>query len=320
MSTTTSATQRCPRCGNENRSDSYACSFCGKRLRVERIENLSLFRRFEAKEWTHPLPWYLKIYNLFVNPSKAFWDINHKRSKSPGSLILIFNALLYGLFGLAIFSHFNIVSIGDTEIGPFSLFLFSYNLSFFIAFFMFGLVYYAVFFTLLTWLFTKGANYAVDFSERLESRFGSSKEQSKYAQEQVSVFSIYKGGTLLQKQESHKYKMLFSAFAPLLLINGIKVIIALVAFPNFQLEITGGFERETLNLLKGFFNSPVWIAFDILDALVIAIWVPILISIGIRELSNSSTYRVFVSSLIIGVLVAFLYYFLRPNLLGGSFF
>ncbi|MFO8020362.1 MAG: zinc ribbon domain-containing protein [Promethearchaeia archaeon] len=316
MSTTSDALQRCPRCGNKNRANSYACTFCGKRLRTESIEKLPIFKRFEAKEWTHPLPWYRKIYNLFVNPSKAFWDINHKRSKAPGMLILLFNALLYGLFGLAIFSHFKIVAIGDNPINPFSLYLFSYNLSFFLSFFLFGLVYYAVFFTLLTWLFTKGANYAVDFSGRLESRFGSSKEGPKYSQEQVSVFSIYKGGTLLQKQESHKYKMLFSAFAPFLLINAIKVIITLFAFPN--VELTVNWQEFNLETYQLFFNSPIWIVFDVLDALIIALWIPILISIGIRELSNSSTYRVFISSLIIGIAVAFIYYLFRPHLLGSA--
>ncbi|MGV9171267.1 MAG: zinc ribbon domain-containing protein [Promethearchaeia archaeon] len=315
MSTTAEAIQRCPRCGNENRADSYACTFCGKRLRIEGIEKLPVFKRFEAKEWTHPLPWYLKIYNLFVNPSKAFWDINHKRSKAPGMLILLFNALLYGLLGLVIFSHFRIVAIGENPINPFSIYLFSYYLSFFVSFFLFGLIYYSVFFTLLTWLFTKGANYAVDFSERLENRFGGSKAGPKYSQEQVSVFSIYKGGTLLQKQESHKYKMLFSAFAPLLLINGIKILIALFAFPT--VDLTVDWQEFDMGIYQTIFDSPVWIAFDILDAFVIAFWVPILISIGIRELSNSSTYRVFISSLIIGVAVAFIYYLLRPNLLGN---
>jgi len=44
---------RCPRCGNENRSGSYACSFCGKRLRIERIENISIFKRIDS-EWITP--------------------------------------------------------------------------------------------------------------------------------------------------------------------------------------------------------------------------------------------------------------------------
>ena len=53
-----------------------------------------------------------------------------------------------------------------------------------------------------------------------------------------------------------------------------------------------------------------------IDALTIAIWVPILMTLSIRELSNSSTTRVLIPTLIIGVLVAIVYYFLRPTLLG----
>ena len=37
------AIQRCPRCGNENRADSFACSFCGVRLKIEKIETISLY-------------------------------------------------------------------------------------------------------------------------------------------------------------------------------------------------------------------------------------------------------------------------------------
>ena len=105
MSQTVAAFLRCPRCGNENSADNFACSFCGIRLKIERIEKIRFFRRIEA-EWTTPYPWYLKIVYLFINPSRAFYDINHKRSKAPGGLILLFSSLIYGLMGLAIFSHF----------------------------------------------------------------------------------------------------------------------------------------------------------------------------------------------------------------------
>ena len=108
MSQTVAAFQRCPRCGNENTADSFACNFCGIRLKTEKIENIRFFRRYEA-EWTGPYPWYMKILYLFVNAPKAFHDINHKRSKAPGWVVLLFSSLLYGLMGLAFFSHFNLV-------------------------------------------------------------------------------------------------------------------------------------------------------------------------------------------------------------------
>jgi len=324
MSQTISATQRCPRCGNENRGDSFQCSFCGKRLRVESIENISFFRRLDAEEWTNPAPFYMKLYWLFRDPPRAFWDINHKRSKAPGFKILLINALLYGFLGLAFMSHFQFGLIGPqgTQVSQFSLIFFSYNMSIFITFFIFGLVFQFIFFSILIWLFSKGANYAVGFSERMEARFGEDEKEEKerYKQAEISPFSIYKGGVLLQKQESHKKKMLLCAFAPFLLINTIKILIVLVALPNQTIDV--GSDTNTINdTIVSFMTSPqaapVWAVLDILDAITIAVWVPILMTIAIRELANSSTIRVLISSLTIGIIVAIFFYFMRPTLFGA---
>ena len=307
------AIQRCPRCGNEVPGDSYQCAFCGKRLRVEAIENIYFFRRYEAEEWVKPYPFYKKIALLFVNPPKAFWDINHKRSKAPGFLIILFCALLYGVMGLAIGSHYQIISVGGAPITSLSVYLIPYNLTFFLSFFFFGFLYYFIFFLILVWLFTKGANYAVGFSERLETRFGEGKKE--YLEEDMSPFSIYKGGILMQKQESHKTKMLLCAFAPFLLINTIEILIILVGLPTTEINVD--YSSFDLSILDPVMDSPVWGVLYFIDAMVIAIWVPILMSIAIRELANSSTVRVFISSLVIGVLVAIFYYFARPTLFGG---
>ena len=296
---------RCSRCGNENPHDSFVCSFCGMRLRIEKLENVNFFRRID-EAWVSPLPWYMKIYYLFFDPARAFWDINHKRSKSPGYIILLLNTLLWGLMGLALISHFRFT--------PASM-AFYYGLTFFLVFLIFGFLFNLVYYTILTWLFSKGANYAVGFSEKLEARFGGEEELKEIKKEsEMSPFSIYKGGTLLQKQEAYKYKMLFCAFAPFLLINTIKIIIILVAFPIINVDTTtGGIKPDTFSAM---FKSPVWAVLDIMDAITIAIWVPILMAIAIRELSNSSTYKVLISSIIIGVLIAIFFYFLRPTLFG----
>ncbi len=305
--------QRCIRCGNEVSGDYYQCAFCGKRLRVEAIENIYFFRRYEAEEWVKPYPFYTKIALLFINPPKAFWDINHKRSKSPGFLIILFCALLYGVMGLAFASHYQITSIGGQPIDPLSVYLIPYNLTFFLTFLIFGFLYYFIFFGILVWLFTKGANYAVGFSERMEARFGEGKKE--YLQEDMSPFSIYKGGVLMQKQESHKTKMLLCAFAPFILINTIEILIILVGFPTVTIDVD--ISTYDLSIYEGVMNSPMWGVIYFIDAITIAVWVPILMSIAIRELANSSTVRVFISSLIIGILVAVFYYFTRPALFGG---
>jgi len=299
MGMATTTLNRCPRCGNDNREDSYVCAFCGKRLRFERIENFSIFKRIEA-EWQTPDKWYIQLLWLFTKPNKAFWSINHRRKNSPGYYILLFNALLFGLMGLAFFSHFNINA-------PDSIL---YVLNVFVAFLLFGFVYYFLFGFVLIWLFGKGANYAVNFSERLETRFGTIEDEKEYySQAEMSPFSIYRGGTLHQ-QHAYKYKMMFCAFAPFLISNLIQILIILIAFPTVNLNVFVPFDPNVFNAI---FSSPTWTALHLIDALIIAVWTPVLISIAIRELSNSSTTRVLISSFTIGIIVAILFYFLRPT-------
>jgi len=297
----TNLSNRCPRCGNYNRIDSFVCAFCGKRLRSERIENFSIFKRIE-EEFISPAPWYITILWLFTKPNMAFWNINHKRKNAPGYKILLFNSLIYGLMGLAFFSHINIQTIPSFSLGRFII-----DLAAFIAFFAFGFMFYFIFGLILIWFFTKGANIAVDFSERLEARFGEKKEgKEKYSQAEMSPFSIYKGGTLHQQQAS-KFKMFLCAFAPYLLINGVEILIILIGFPYITIPNLLTFDLNPL------FASPIWTVLHLIDALTIAVWVPILITLAIRELSNSSTFRVLISSLAIGIIFAVFYYFLRPT-------
>ena len=300
MSQTVAAFQRCPRCGNENTADSYACNFCGFRLKIERIEKIRFFRRYEA-EWTGPYRWYMKIFYLFVNAPKAFHDINHKRSKAPGWLILFFCSLLYGLMGLAIFTH---VSITGIPLYTFAHFI--YGMVFFASFFVFGFCFQLVFFWFLIWAFSKIANYAVGFTDKLEKRFGGLKEEKeKYKETEISPFSIYKGGTMLQLEGAYKFRMMLCAFTPFLAINAIKILIVVVGFPTVN----------DVNIDQ-LFNAPTWAVLDVIDALTLATWVPILMTLAIRELSNSSTTRILIPNIIIGVIVAIIFYFLRPTLFG----
>ena len=304
MSSTVAAFQRCPRCGNENSADSFACNFCGVRLKIERIETIRFFKRYEA-EWSAPSPWFKKIFFLFVNAPRAFHDINHKRSKAPGWLIVLFSSLLYGLMGLAFISHFNFVNYSNITV-------FLFNLSFFASFFIFGFCYQSIFFLILIWLFSKGANIAVGFTDKLERRFeGIGEAKSKYQATDISPFSIYKGGTMLQIEGAYKNRMLLCAFTPFLLINAIKALIILVGFPNQNAP--SPFDEVIFDAM---FDANTWAVLDIIDALTIATWIPILMTLAIRELSNSSTTRVLIPTIIIGILVAIVYYFFRPTIFG----
>ena len=303
MSTISTAMQRCPRCGNENRGTNFACTFCGKRLRIESVEKLFIFRRIE-EEWAAPYSFFRKIYYLFVNSPRAFWDINHARKKSPGTKIFFLITLIYGFMGFALFSHFK---IDVPNLHPLVNQLLPPWIGF-VSFFLFGLIYHYLFFRILIWLFTKGANYAVGYSERLESRFGKDKEDAeKYSEAHMSPFSIYKGG-VLQQQQAHKKKMMFCAFTPFMLIYLIEMIIIFIAFPGNILMNEAGFEF----LFGDADNKTVWAVLYALEALVIMLWLPTLMAIAIRELSNSSTFRLLIPSYIIGIAVAVLFYFFRP--------
>ncbi|TXT64952.1 MAG: conserved membrane protein of unknown function [Promethearchaeota archaeon] len=302
------AIQRCPRCGNENRSDSFACTFCGKRLRIEQVEKVPIFKRIE-EEWTNPYPWYMKFFYLLINPARAFWDINHLRKSAPGYIILLMNSLMYALIGWAFTIHFQFISIGGVS-PPFALWVFVYDFSFFLGFFLFGLMLQFLFYKFLIWLYTLGANYSVGFTERIESRFGTSpSEGTKYKDRDLSPFSIYKGGTLLQKQEAYKSKVMFCAFFPFLIANFINFLVVLIGFPNISLSVSGLLDPS---IFSAMIESDIWVALYTVDGLVLAIWVPILITVAIRELSNSSTWRVLIPSFGISILIAVFFYFLRP--------
>ena len=300
MSATTRATQRCPKCGNENKAANYQCTFCGKRLRVEGIERVFFWRRIE-EEWATPYKWYMKIYYLFVNSPRAFWDINHARKKSPGSKIFYIICLIYAFTWMTLFSHFRVPGFNEAAnilLVPWIGFLAGLG---------FGLIYHFLFYRVLIWLFTKGANYAVAYSEKLESRFGKmrKKDEEKYDEAHMSPFSIYKGG-VLQQQQAYRKKMMLCAFIPFIIIYIVEIVIIAVAFPN------GVYMGQTT--LASFFKNyaGVWAIIYGIEALTIILWVPSLMAIAIRELSNSSTYRVVISSYIVGIIVGVFFFFLRP--------
>jgi hypothetical protein len=267
-------------------------------------------------EWYAPYSFFKKLFYLFINPPKAFWDINHDRKKSPGSLIVLFSSLAWGLIGLSIFLHINLASLfsrypWDIRLGM----VFFNGLLIFLFFFLFGYIFQKLFFTLLIWLYTKGANYAVDYSERLEQRFGTrAQERPDYEERHLSPFSIYRGGTLLQTQKAYRKKMMMSAFAPFLIINLIKAILLAIALPNVVVSDFSALTTAYAAILDP--NLGVWKVCHFLDFLTLAIWVPYLITISIRELANSGTWRVLVSSYIISILAGIIFYLMRPTLLG----
>ena len=95
------------------------------------------------------------------------------------------------------------------------------------------------------------------------------------------------------------------------LSQAIEIFIILIGIPNITIPDMLSLDNDTFSAL--FFTSPVWTVLHLIEALTMGIWVPILISLAIRELSNSSTFRVLISSLAIGIIIAVIFYFLRPT-------
>ncbi|MFX1275529.1 MAG: hypothetical protein ACFFBP_19140 [Promethearchaeota archaeon] len=299
--TSVRAIQRCPRCGNENKAANFQCTFCGKRLRIEGIERVFIWRRIED-EWAAPYPWYRKLYYLFINSPRAFWDINHQRKKAPSKIIFFTISIVYAFVWMTLFLHLKIPDF------PLNINSFVAPLIGLLTGFLFGIIYHFLLFEILIWLFTKGANYAVDYSAKLESRFGKkSREQfEKYDEAHMSPFSIYKGGVLQQKY-AYKNKMMFCAFIPFIITYIIEIIVISIAFGTME------FDLNDIGLRTLFqFHAPVWVVIYTIEALTIMLWIPSLMAIAIRELSNSSTYRVVLSSYIVAIIVAIFYFFLRP--------
>lgn len=240
-----------------------------------------------------------------MDPSRAFWDISHYKEDIGSFKIYFLSALLFGLFGLASFSHIPLGSSGGIW-GSFYQ-----GLAVFIMFFLFGFIYYALFYFISIKLFSFGANQSINLSKQLELRYGSRKqeEEEEKTQSQKMAAGIYISGIpeyLLRK--SKKTPIMLYAFAPMLIALGLSVIIAWVGLP----QVIGPVSAEALN---SFFISPVWGIIDWIQVIFMIGWVPILMAIALRDVANSSTLRVYISSVIVSVILCWIFYFVRPTFL-----
>lgn len=237
-----------------------------------------------------------------MDPSRAFWDITHYKENIGSFKIYFLSALLFALLGLASFSHIQVGGIGSWA-------AFYQGLAMFIMFFLFGFIYFALFYFISIKMFSFGANQSINLSKQLELRYGTRKqeEDDQKTQSQKLAAGIYISDIpeyLLRK--SKKTPIMLYAFAPMLLALGLSAIIAWFGLP----QVPG-----TLDNLDIFFNSPVWGIIDWIQVIFMIGWVPILMAIALRDVANSSTLRVYISSVIISVILCFAFYFLRPTFL-----
>ncbi|MBN2155612.1 MAG: hypothetical protein JW776_06190 [Candidatus Lokiarchaeota archaeon] len=302
---------RCVKCGNEVNKEDFVCIYCNARLREEKIEKIPYFRRVTDEKWTSPIKGWNRFYLVLRNPSRAFWDIVHYR-ENIGSWFKVYflSAVIYGLFGLALFVH---VRTGFTI---YSRIL--NGLSAYMLFFLFGLVYFFLFYMISIQLFSIGANYSINLKSQLKLRYGerkSKKEDEEKTTTMLEAEGIYPTAlpSHLTAQKSKKISIMLWGFTPFLIALALSAIV---------LIISGGLSSQTINsagelpaVLASFAQSIVWGITDWIQVIVLIGAVPITMSIALRELVNASTFRVYVSCLIVSLLLGLVLYFFRPSFL-----
>jgi hypothetical protein len=296
-----------------NKED-FVCIYCSARLKEERIEKIKIFRRIE-ENWTNPeSKGWKRLLLVFTNPSRAFWDITHYREKIGSFKIIPIIALLFGLLGVVSVSHFD---FSVSSLVPPALSVFLFYLSTFLMFFLFGLIYYTIFILFSSLLFSFGANQSINLSKQMKLRYGGRKKDKEGEEgEKTKTMIEAEGGYTAElpeylTTESKKTAITLYAFAPLLVSLIISVLIAWIALPSVPVDF-----YMVLNpgILDGFVNSAVWGIIDWIQIIILIGWVPILMSIALRDIANASTTRVYISSLIVAVLISLVVYFSRSTL------
>ena len=70
--------------------------------------------------------------------------------------------------------------------------------------------------------------------------------------------------------------------------------------------------------MEPMFSSAVWTIIYLLDALTIFIWIPTLVSLALREIGNTNTTKLLIGNIIMGFILSFLLFLLRPAIGAGS--
>ena len=322
---------RCPKCGNESQIEEYLCSNCQYHLKTEKIEKFPLFRRREDK-WYKPDKAYKRIFNVITNPAKAFWDINHKKDGNGPLLIKILCGLGIGLWALAVHQHMTI-----SRYSGYSLTYETYwvalvqGLPVFLVFFLFGFLYYTLLFWFCNFLFSLAANITVQLDDILRIRYnvhttksnlmdllsGKALRKSLVPETTQSLVDTMKKKDFLTKiEQTGKFKLMNHAYAPFILINLIGYLILIVSLPTKTVSDTNSYHNyDSLNsLMASIFSSPAWAILDVLQIIKIAVWFFFTLSVAHREIGNTNTLKILIGNFIVGVLLAYMIFFLRPTL------
>lgn len=302
---------RCVKCGNEVNKEDFVCIYCNARLREEKIEKIPYFRRVTDEKWVTPIKGWKRFLLVFTKPSRAFWDIVRYREKIGSWVkVLLLSAIIYGFYGLAIFMHIRTGPI----FGQFYVRLLG-GFSAYLMFFIIGFLYCFLVYVISIQFFSVGANFSIGFKSQLNLRYGKRKEK-KEDEEKTTTMLEAEGAyttalpTHLTAQKSKKTAIMLWGFAPMLLAYAASAVLLFIALPVEQVSVP-----ITASDFTPIAESFVWGLADWIQVIVLIGWVPITMSIALRELVNASTFRVYISCLIVAVLLGFVLYFFRPSFL-----
>ena len=318
---------RCSNCGAESDLDEYVCSNCGYHIKTERIEEIPflsyVFKR-PTKKWYKPDFRIIRIAKTIYNPAWAFHDINKKKN-SGTFLILLLNAIFFGLWGVAINIH---VKVQDSTLISKSL----TGLAIFITLFIFIFLYYIVLFWIYDFSFSLASNFSVQLDGILAIRFniqtkkGSLKElmsgkkrlQSKITEEAIKLESAKQKKALKKIKQTGKYKIMRYAYTPTIIINFLGFLLLLIGLPTVNVNSSSISADQLATAMEPMFSSAVWTIIYLLDALTIFIWIPTLVSLALREIGNTNTTKLLIGNIIMGFILSFLLFLLRPAIGAGS--
>jgi hypothetical protein len=326
---------RCPHCGNESDLEEYICSNCQYRLKFEDIEKIPFFRRPEGVTWYKAENFFKRIVKVIVKPSIAFFNINHKKKDAGPLMIKLLNGLIIGLMALVVAVHTQINLYQGYALTTSTYWVaIVQDLPVFLVFSVFGFLFYSVIFWFYNFMFSIGANFSVQLDDILSIRYNvqvkkntlmdilSGKMLRKKVIEktqQITAESLKSKEFLTKISQTGKYSMMGYAYAPILIINLISVVILLVALPSITINNTldypydGGYSTLTQDMAV-IFESPAWAIVDFLQIVAIAVWVPVTMSIAMREIGNTNTTKLLIGNVIIGILCAYMLFFIRPTL------
>ena len=336
---------RCPKCGHESDLEEYLCSNCQYRLKMEPIEKIPFFRRKDTK-WFKADNSLKRIFWVITNPARAFWDIKHKKEDKGPFLIKLFAGLMVGLWAMAIHWHLPITLYQGQTLTGLTFTTTSYDmgtwwvafyqgLPVFLTFFLFGFIYYSILFWFFNLFFSLAANFSVQLDTVLIVRFNiqTSKssliemlggvalrnklESQKSQPTMESAQNTQKNEYMVKIKQTGKYFMMNYAYAPIVVINFIGFLILLIVLPIQEVSDTtvmGDNPEDLAAIMGAIFASPAWAIIDVMQIITIGVWIPITMAIALREIANTNTTKLLIGNIIVGMVLAYMIYFLRPTL------